>query len=202
MPPYDVKRERNDLYAPKNTTWAMVDVPPQRFLAVDGQGDPNTAPAYASAVAALYAVGYTVKFAARRQLDRDMVVAPLEGLWWSDDYAAFTARAKGCWRWTMLISQPDWVPDDLIEQAGRDALARKALPAISDVRLLALREGQCLQMLHVGSYDDEAPALAALHQQLTETGLTWAGKHHEIYLSDPRRTQPARLKTIIRQPVV
>lgn len=106
MAPYDPKRELKELYAPKNTTWALVDVPGQQFIAVDGSGDPNTAPAYARAVEALYSVAYTLKFAVKRGGGRDFVVGPLEGLWWADDWTAFTRRAKDAWHWTMLICQP------------------------------------------------------------------------------------------------
>jgi len=202
MPPtYDIKRELKQLYAPKNTTWSMADIPQQRFLAIDGQGDPNTSAEYAAAVEAVYAVAYAVKFAAKRELGRDFVVSPLEGLWWADKPEAFTAGAKSSWRWTMLICQPDWVPDDLIEQARTDALAKKRLPAIDNIRLLTLHEGPSLQLVHIGPYDDEAPKLGALHEHIDASGLVRTGKHHEIYLSDPRRTDPAKLKTILRQPV-
>lgn len=203
MPTYDVKRELKDLYAPKNTTWAFVDVPEQQFLAVDGRGNPNTAQAYADAVAALYAVAYTIKFASKRDGGRDFVVAPLEGLWWSDTPANFTThRAKDTWQWTMLISLPEWITKTAVEDARAAALAKKKLPAIAEVRHHTLHEGLCAQALHVGSYDDEGPLLAALHdewlpaQNHRETGL-----HHEIYLSDPRRTDPAKLRTVLRQPV-
>jgi len=203
MPAYDVKRELKDLYAPKNTTWALVDVPEQQFLAIDGRGNPNTAQAYADAVAALYAVAYTIKFAGKRAGGRDFVVAPLEGLWWSDTPANFTtSRAKDTWQWTMLISQPDWITKDLVEDAQAAALAKKKLPAIANLRHLILHEGQCAQALHIGSYDDEGPLLATLHDEwLPAQNLRETDEHHEIYLGDPRRTDPAKLRTVLRQPV-
>jgi len=202
-PAYDVKRELKALYAPKNTTWALVDVPEQKFLAIDGRGNPNTAPAYADAVAALYAVAYTLKFASKRDGGRDFVVAPLEGLWWSDTPANFTThRAKDTWQWTMLISLPDWITTAAVEDARATALAKKKQPAIADVRHHTLHEGLSAQALHVGSYDDEGPLLASLHDEwLPAQGLRETGVHHEIYLSDPRRTDPAKLKTVLRQPV-
>lgn len=200
--PYDVKRERKELYAPKNTTWAVVDVPEQQFIAIDGTGDPNTAPAYASAVEALYAVAYTLKFASKRTAGGDFVVAPLEGLWWADRPEAFTARAKDTWNWTMLICMPSWITKEMIEEAKQTALAKKELPAISQLRHLTLHEGISAQVLHVGSYDDEAPVLHELHHGwLDANGLRESGLHHEIYLSDPRRTAPEKLKTVLRQPV-
>jgi hypothetical protein len=202
MPAYDPKREHKELYAPKNTTWALIEVPGQQFIAIDGSGNPNTSAGYARAVEALYAVAYAVKSASRRGTGRDFVVAPLEGLWWSDMPEAFTAGAKDSWHWTMLISQPGWVTKDMIEEARQAALAKKKLPAISGIRYQTLHEGLCAQALHVGSYDAEAPMLAILHDDyLSAHDLQASGPHHEIYLGDPRKTDPSRLKTILRQPV-
>jgi DNA-binding PadR family transcriptional regulator len=202
MMTYDVKRELKHLYAPRNTTWALIDVPEQQFLAIDGTGNPNTAVEYATAVEALYAVAYTLKFATKEQGGRDFVVAPLEGLWWADDPAAFTARAKDAWHWTMLISQPDWITEAMIDAAKHTALNKKKLQAIDHVRHVALHEGQCAQALHVGPYDEEGPLLAELHEAyLAASRLDYAGLHHEVYLGDPRRADPAKLKTVLRQPV-
>ncbi|MEV0661255.1 GyrI-like domain-containing protein [Actinomadura luteofluorescens] len=201
MDRYDIKRELKQFYAPKNTDWALVDVPAQQFIAADGSGDPNTSADYSRAVEALYAVAYTIKFASKA-LDRDFVVGPLEGLWWSDDPEVFITREKDAWQWRMLISQPDWITGDLIEEAKQTALAKKGLPAIAEVHRETLKEGTCAQLLHVGPYDDEGPALARLHHEyLAANGLRMSGQHHEIYLGDHRRTEPAKWKTILRQPV-
>lgn len=200
--PYDVKRALRALYAPTNRDWESVTVPPQRFLAVDGIGDPNTAPAYPEAVEALYAVAYPVKFASKRA-GRDVVVGPLEGLWYAEDAAVFSARDKAAWSWTMLICVPDWVSDAEVEDAVTVArTAKKSLPALDRVHVERLDEGLCKQLLHVGSYDDETPALARLHGEvLPAEGLRERGRHHEVYLGDPRRTAPEKLKTVLRQPV-
>ncbi|XVS67932.1 GyrI-like domain-containing protein [Actinosynnema sp. CA-299493] len=198
---YDVKRELKQLYAPRNTDWALVDVPEQQFVAIDGRGDPNTSAAHADAVAALYSVAYTIKFASKRE-GRDLVVAPLEGLWWADDPEVFTARAKDSWHWRMLISQPGWISEEAIEAAKQVASAKKALPAIADVRREVLHEGVSAQVLHIGSYDDEGPVLARLHDEwLQANGLRMSGLHHEVYVGDPRKTEPAKLRTVLRQPV-
>ncbi|MFF0729737.1 GyrI-like domain-containing protein [Streptomyces sp. NPDC004134] len=205
---YDVKRALRPFYAPRNTDWELVDVPAQRFLAVDGAGDPNTTADYARAVEALYAVAYTVKFASKRTLGRDFVVGPLEGLWWADRPEAFVARDKGAWQWRMLISLPEWITDGFVgeaKEAKRAALAKKgapAPPALPLLRVESLREGTSAQLLHVGPYDDEGPALARLHDEyLAANGLRMTGHHHEVYLSDPRRARPEKLKTVLRQPV-
>ncbi|SFW87680.1 GyrI-like domain-containing protein [Amycolatopsis australiensis] len=197
--PYDVKKDLKQLYAPKNTDWALVDVPEQRFLAIDGRGDPNTAVSHRSAVEALYAFAYTIKMAAKGR-GEDFVVGPLEGLWWAEDYAAFTVRAKDSWQWTMLISLPGWIGADAVEEARESVRRKKKIDA--PVRFLTLGEGRCAQALHVGSYDDEGPLLARLHGEFLEHhGLEPAGLHHEVYLGDPRRVEPAKLRTVLRQPV-
>jgi len=197
--PYDVKKDLKQLYAPKNTDWALLDVPEQRFLALDGRGNPNTAESYKKAVEALYTFAYTIKMAAK-QRGEDFVVGPLEGLWWAADYAAFTVRAKDSWQWTMLIAQPSWIGEDAVEDARETVRRKKKLEA--PVRLEKLHEGRCAQALHVGSYDDEGPLLARLHDEyLAEQGLEPTGLHHEVYLGDPRRVEPARLRTVLRQPV-
>ncbi|SDD50361.1 GyrI-like domain-containing protein [Actinokineospora iranica] len=202
MEKYDVKKAHKALYSPSAKEFTVVDVPEFRHIAVDGRGDPNTAPAYAHAVEALYGVAYTLKFASKRTMDRDFVVGPLEGLWRADDPAVFATRRKEAWEWTMMISQPAWVTDGMV-QAAVDAVSKKKdLPALGDVRPLTLVEGRCVQILHIGSYDDETPTLDRLHNRcLPDNGLTFNGDHHEIYLSDARRTAPAKLRTILRQPV-
>ena len=194
----DVRRERPDLYRPKPGEFTEVVVPPLRYLAADGHGDPNTASAYRSAVAALYGTAYAVRAALKARTGDALVVGPLEGLWSSPDPSAFAGGRKGDWDWTMLIPLPDPVADEDIEQ-GLAAAARKQL---SPVQVLTLDEGRCLQTLHLGSYDDEAPTLARLHREVMPArGLTFNGRHHEIYLGDPRRVAPEKLRTILRQPV-
>lgn len=202
MDKYDIKVARRDLYSPGAKDFSIVDVPALRYLAVDGSGDPNTSDEYAAAVEALYTVAYTAKAHSRTVLGRDFVVAPLEGLWWADDMTAFIRRDKSAWHWTMLIALPDWITDEIVAAARTSARARKDLAAIDAVAVRTLKEGRSVQILHVGSYDDEGPTLERLHgTYLPENGLVPNGHHHEIYLSDPRRTQPAKLKTVLRQPV-
>lgn len=192
-----------DAYRARRDRFRIVEVPDLRYLMIDGHGDPNTAPAYAEAVEALYPVAYGLKFASKRELGRDYVVMPLEGLWWAEDMDSFTvARDKSRWDWTLMIMTPDWIEQDLFEAAVRRAGAKGRLTRLADIRLESLSEGACVQTLHVGPYDDEAAALAGMHDEfLPGHGLRPAGKHHEIYLSDPRRVAPEKLRTILRQPV-
>lgn len=191
-----------DSYRARRGELRVLDVPPLTYLMVDGHGDPNTAQEYADALAALYPLAYTLKFTSKRELDRDYVVPPLEALWWAEDMAAFTsARDKSRWSWTAMLLVPDWIADRYDD--ARAQVARKGAPAALDrVRIEELHEGRCVQTLHVGSYDDEAPVLAEMHEELIPAaGLRMTGRHHEIYLSDPRRVAPERLRTILRQPV-
>lgn len=199
----DLKKELDGYRALPGQFWVL-EVAPLQYLMVDGHGDPNTAAEYADALAALYPVAYALKFASKQQLGRDYVVPPLEALWWADDMEVFTsARDKSRWDWTVMLLVPNWVPSSMVE-AAIDSVAKKKQPVSLDkLRLETLDEGRCVQTLHLGSYDDEAEILAAMHGEfIPQAGLELAGKHHEIYLSDPRRVQPAKLRTILRQPVV
>jgi hypothetical protein len=201
MQKYDVKKEHAALYSPSATTFSDVVVPPLNYLAVDGEGDPNTAPAYAAAIEALFSTSYTIKFASKAH-GRDFVVGPLEALWTADDTDAFVSRDKDSWRWTALINQPEWITADDVTAALSTVAAKKPNPALTLTRLITLDEGRSIQILHVGSYDDEGPTLARLHDEyLPQNGLTFNGLHHEVYLSDARRTAPQKLKTVLRQPV-
>jgi hypothetical protein len=198
---YDVKRVHRELYAPSARDFAVVEVPPMQYLAVDGHGDPNSAQEYADAVAALYGLAYALKFRSKRELGRDLVVAPLEGLWRADDPEAFVTRDKGAWSWTMLIAQPDWIDEEHVA-AGIAADTKAPRSALDRLRLQRLHEGTSAQILHIGSYDAEGPTLERLHHEwMPEHGLTFNADHHEIYLSDARRTPPEKLRTVLRQPV-
>lgn len=201
MDTYDIKRERKDLYAPTQREFVVVDVPELAFLMVDGEGDPNTAAAYREAIEAVYTTSYAVRAVAKTRLGRVHTVGPLEGLWSADDMSVFRTRDKQAWRWTMMIWQPDWITTDLMDEAVASA-TRKQLPALGLVRFERYAEGRSVQILHVGSYDDEGPTLERLHEEfLPANQLTPTGRHHEIYLSDARKTEPAKLRTILRQPV-
>lgn len=201
MEKVDLKSERRDLYAPPRGKFVEVDVPPMRFLAVEGAGSPVTSPQYTAAVEALFTASFAAKFASRPAHDRDYVVMPLEGLWWADDMQTFHTRDKDAWSWRAMIRQPDWLTD--AELADAIAAARsKGADREGRLRVEELAEGRCVQTLHVGSYDDEGPTLADLHDDfLPSHGLRETGLHHEIYLSDARRVAPEKLRTILRQPV-
>jgi hypothetical protein len=202
MDKHDFKKEWAPLYAPKNTDWELIEVPAMNFLMVDGKGDPNTATDYSDAVAALHGVAYTVKFMSKKGLGKDYGVAPLEGLWTASDPAVFENAQKKEYQWTMMIMQPGWITETMVSEAVAATAGKKELPALSKVRFERYKEGRSLQLLHVGSYGDEAPKLKYLHAEfMPQHQLTFNGLHHEIYLNDPRKIAPSKLKTILRQPV-
>ncbi|WP_114906444.1 GyrI-like domain-containing protein [Ornithinimicrobium murale] len=199
----DVKKEL-DSYRARSGEFRVLDMPPLRYLMVDGHGDPNTAPSFTAALESLYPVAYAAKFASRRELGQDYVVPPLEGLWWAEDMDAFTAaRDKSRWDWTMMLLVPDWVPAELVAPAVQQVGAKTTRPArLDEVRLGTLTERRCVQTLHVGAFDDKAAVLERMHHEfIPAQGLTMTGTHHEIYLSDARRVVPDKRRTILRQPV-
>ncbi|MDO8905868.1 GyrI-like domain-containing protein [Hydrogenophaga sp.] len=201
MAQIDLKKDLKDLYQASSNAVVQVDVPELKFLMIDGQGDPNTAPAYAEAVQALFAVSYAAKFMVKKgPMALDYAVMPLEGLWWADDMAAFTAGDKAKWEWTMMIVQPAFVPDEMIHEAIGDVLRKKKLPGVDQLRLEHFSEGRCAQILHVGPFSEEGPAIERLHAFIGAKS-SLRGKHHEIYLSDVRRGDPKKWKTILRQPM-
>jgi len=201
MDKIDFKKKLSMLYSAPTNSFATVDVPPLQFVKLDGKGDPNSEPSYRRAVEWLYSMSYAMKFATKTKSGKDYVVPPLEGLWWADNPADFVNRRKHLWQWSMMIMVPDFVDRHLYDTAVAKARNKLGDPPES-LRLEPLNEGRSLQTLHIGSYDDEGPILAKLHDEVMPAqGLTFAGPHHEIYLSDPRKTPPEKLKTILRQPV-
>ncbi|WP_031469881.1 GyrI-like domain-containing protein [Sciscionella sediminilitoris] len=196
-------KKQLDCYRAARDRFRVLEVPPLRYLMIDGHGDPNTSGQFAEAVSALYPVAYKLKFASKQELGRDYVVMPLEGRWWAEDMASFTAaRDKSRWQWTLMIMVPDWIGEDLFEAVVAKAAAGGAPAALDRVRLERLAEGTCVQTLHLGPFDEEAAVLQRMHREfIPAQGLRMTGEHHEIYLSDFRRVAPEKLRTILRQPV-
>jgi hypothetical protein len=201
MSKIDFKKELKHLYQPLAKEFVVVDVPPMNFLMIDGHGDPNTAQEYQEAIEALYAVAYSLKFTSKKEKGLDYVVPPMEGLWWMENMAEFTTADKSAWDWTMMIMQPGWVTQDLFEKALEQVEKKKDLPALPKLRQETYHEGLSVQILYIGPYDAEAPTIARMHAFAAENGYQLAGKHHEIYLGDPRKVAPEKLKTVLRQPV-
>lgn len=201
MDKLDFKKQFKELYGAKVKP-AIIDVPAMNFAMVDGEGDPNSAPAFHQAIEALYAISYTLKFELKKSGEYpDWTVAPLEGLWWVGGEDAFDFNIRDNWKWTMMIMQPEFVTKAIFREALEEAKKKKELPALWNMNLEKWKEGKAAQILHVGPYSAEQPTITTLHEFIIGQGYLKTGKHHEIYLGDPRKTAPEKLKTILRQPV-
>lgn len=195
------KKELKYLYQPSSKEVVIVDVPPMNFLMVDGEGDPNTSQAFSDAIAALFAVSYTVKFMIKKSVMAiDYSVMPLEGLWWADDMSKFSPEDKSIWKWTVMIMQPLFVTRELVDRAIADVKKKKNLITISKVRFEGFEEGKSAQIMHIGPFSKEGPTIERVHEFIETIGKR-RGKHHEIYLSDIRKAAPSKWKTIVRQPL-
>jgi hypothetical protein len=204
MQTLDLKKSLKYLYAPSAKEVEVVDVPSLNYLMIDGEGNPNTSPDYPLAVEALYSMAYGIRGICKDAGDV-FTVMPLEGLWEFQGEVAqdfnLTEADKDRFIWTLMILQPETVTVEIVAQARENAVRKKPKPALLEkVRFESYHEGEAVQIMHIGSYDAEGPNVARLHQHIEANGWQLGGKHHEIYLSDPRKTAPEKLKTIIRQP--
>jgi hypothetical protein len=197
----DLKKELKELYVPSSKEVSIVRVPKMNFLMIDGIGDPNTSKAYSDSIETLYSVSYSIKFILKKEKEIDYVVMPLEGLWWAEDMGQFSTKNKDKWKWTSMIMQPDFVDKKVFEMAFEQVKIKKNLLMLSKIRFQSFSEGLSVQIMHIGPYSAEIPTIEKLHKFVKESGHNLRGKHHEIYLSDPRKTAPERIKTIIRQPI-
>jgi hypothetical protein len=198
----DFKKQIETYNAPRGR-FEIVKVPAMQFLMIDGHGDPNTSKAYADALTTIYPVSYKLKFLSKNDLGRDYTVMPLEALWWSDDMDSFTAaRDKSRWDWTVMIMTPEWITAEHFDTARNTVQRNGSAPDLDKIRLETFEESLAVQTLHIGPYDNEGSVLDAMHNDfIPAQSLHMTGKHHEVYLSDSRRTAPEKLKTILRQPV-
>ncbi len=202
MKKLDWRKELKHLYQPSAREVAQVDVPPMNYLAIDGKGDPNTSQEFADAITALFSVAYTLKFMVKKSaLAIDYGVMPLEGLWWADDMSKFTAEDKSNWLWAAMIAQPPFVTQAMVDSAIAEVKKKKNPAAISRMHFESFDEGKCAQIMHIGPFSEEGPNIARVHQFIEDCGFKLYGKHHEIYLSDIRKADPSRWKTVIRQPM-
>lgn len=200
MSKIDFKKELKHLYRPSAKKEVDVDVPEMHFLMIDGLGEPGSE-SFGEAIEALYSVSYTLKFMIKKgETAIDYGVLPLEGLWWADDMADFVANNKANWKWTLMIMQPSYITEALVDEAIVQVRTKKKLVAVDKLRFEAFTEGPCAQTMHIGPFSEEGPTVERVHRFIESNGNQLAGKHHEIYLSDFRRARPENLKTIIRQP--
>ncbi len=201
MEKVDYKKVFKELYKPSAKKPSIADVPEMNFLMVDGKGDPNTAQEYVDAMGALYPVAYTLKFKLKKEKILDYTVMPLEGLWWIEGEGTFYESNKGDWSWTSMIMKPSVVTPEDVAEAIEEVREKRNPPALSKLRFEAYHEGLSVQIMHIGPWAEEAPTIERMHKFAEEQGYSLRGKHHEIYLSDPRRTAPDKLKTVVRQPI-
>jgi hypothetical protein len=198
----DTMKEFKELYRPSSKKVVVVDVPDFNFIMIDGTGDPNTSQDYKDAIEALFNVSFTLKFMVKKgKQPVDYSVLPLEGLWWADDSNVFMSGKKDQWKWTAMIMQPKFVTTELFKEAVEQVKKKKNPAALSKLRFECFIEGLSAQILHIGPYSAEKPTVEKIHNFVKENGYEFNGKHHEIYLSNPARAAPEKLKTIVRQPI-
>jgi hypothetical protein len=209
--PIDFKKTQKALYAP-STKPGIVDVPEMTYIAVDGHGDPNTSAQYKAAMEALYSLSYTIKMCYKSgnapEDFYEYVVPPLEGFWTVGDNAFLGDGAisdKSQFAWTSCIRQPEFVTQSVFEWAKDTVAKKKPAVDLSGAYLRTFTEGLCAQIMHIGSYDTESATIQALTAYIRESGcktdINDIRRHHEIYLGDPRKTSPDKLKTVIRYPI-
>ena len=201
MKKMDLKKDLKDLYSPSPKDAELVRVPRFNYIMIDGSGDPNTSQEFQEAVQALYAAAYTLKFMIKKEKKVDYPVMALEGLWWADDMEVFMTGKRTDWKWTLMILQPKVVTKALFKKAVKAAIQKKGLAALEKLRLESMDEGLSVQIMHFGTYAEEGPTIQRLHAFARERFFELKGKHHEIYLSDPRKVSAEKRKTVIRQPV-
>jgi hypothetical protein len=202
MDKIDYKKELKYLYGGKVGENVKVNVPSMKYLMIDGKGNPNTAKEFTEAVEALYPVAYTIKFMSKLSLGKDYGVMPLEGLFWTKDMSNFDATDKDNWLWTLMIMQPEIITDEMFAKAIEQVKNKKNPPALVGLRFEEFTEGRAAQVMYVGPYSNESTTIQKLHEFIAKDDGKLNGtvkKHHEIYLSDMRRTAPEKLKTVIRQ---
>jgi hypothetical protein len=202
MKTIDLKKNLKEILSPSLLEAEIVKVPKFNYLMIDGVGDPNSSGEFSDAVQALYAAAYTLKFMIKKEKQVDYPVMALEGLWWADDVKVFLTSSKEEWKWTVMILQPPNVTMGIFKKGIKTAYEKKGLAALTRIRLESFEEGLSVQIMHKGPYAEEGPTIQKLHAFAADRHLALRGKHHEIYLGDPRKAKPEKLKTIIRQPVV
>ena len=199
----DFKKDYKALFSPSAKEPEIIEVPAFKYIMIDGEGNPNTSTDFQDKVQVLYGLSYTIKFMLKQDKEHpfDYAVAPLSGLWHADDLFAFAEERKDEWQWTLMIMQPDPVTAEVFQLAKEKLIQKKNPPFVNEAYLKIFEEGLCAQIMHFGPYDKEGPTIAKLHAFFQEKGYTFNGRHHEIYLGDPRKSKPEKLKTIIRQPI-
>lgn len=202
MEKFDWRKEFKQYYLPTPNVVSIITIPRMNYIMIDGEGDPNTSKRHQDCYQALYSIAYTIKFDLKKAGREEYSVFPPEGLWYSDDPNVFieTPEDKSAWRWTIMIAQPNFVTREDFIFAKETALEKKGFPLISDVRFESMDEGEVAQMMHIGPFSTEGPSIQKIHDYIAHNQWSLRGRHHEIYLSDPRKGSQDKMKTVIRQP--
>jgi hypothetical protein len=195
----DLRKTLSPFYSPLAGEVELVKIPSMKFIMVDGEGAPATEK-FQQKIGILYNLVYTMKFRSKRLLKKDYNVMALEGLWWIEG-KRFDLAKREDWSWTLMIVVPDFVTDKMFSEAKDEIRRKKNPPGLAEARLELFDEGECVQIMHVGPYSTEPESIAKLEAFRKEHGFKMVGKHHEIYLGDPRRAAPSKLRTVIRHPV-
>lgn len=203
MQKLDLKKDLKHLYDPSPKKPVIIEVPKMNFLMLDGEGDPNTSQMFQDAIQTLFPLSYTLKFKVKKELEIDYPVMALEGLWWGTPkgLTKFTSDDKANWFWTLMMMQPDIITEDMVKDSIETVRKKKDPPLLNEVRFESFEEGLVVQQMHIGPFDDEWKTVEPMHVWVEEQGYKLVNKHHEIYLSDMRRTPPEKLKTVLRHPI-
>jgi hypothetical protein len=196
----DIKTELKHLYKPSDKYPAIVNVPAFNYLMFDGFGDPNLSKLFQSGVETLFSLSYTLKFMVREEYVIDYGVMPLEGLWWMENDQVFDVNKRDAWKWTIMIMQPEYIDAKILQEGIQKVRKKKPSECLNKIRFSEYNEGIAMQLMHIGPFTEEGPNIERIHTAIEKSGGIRTGKHHEIYLSDFRKTAPDKLKTILRQP--
>ena len=198
----DLSKELKAVYRASSKVPALITVPRLKYLMIDGAGYPETSPDFHPAMEALFSIAYTIKFMFKKGPQQlDFKIMPLEGIWWMKDDAQWDMKRPDDWRWRLASAVPDFVDAAALREAKKQIKKKKDLPSADKLRLKSWKEGDAVQMMHIGPYDKEQAAIDSILAFTADNGYAVNGRHHEIYFSDPRRVAPEKLKTIIRFPV-
>ena len=195
----ELRKTLKEFYNPPTNEPMLVKLPPMKYVMVDGRGEPG-GESFTRAMSVLYSVAYTMKFRAKKLLKKDYDMMAPEGLWWMKG-DKFDTNQRDKWLWTLMIVVPDFVNDKLFKESVEEVRKKKNPPGLDLARLETFNEGTSVQIMHIGPYSSEPESIAKLDDYAKERGYKLAGKHHEIYLGDPRRAAPSKLRTIVRHPV-
>jgi hypothetical protein len=206
MEKLDLRKQYKHLYKPRHNKVSVVDVPALKFVCLDGAIEPGkspgTSPSFKAATETMYAISYTLKFMSKQREENpiDYAVMALEALWWIED-GEFDITNPSNWLWTTMIMQPDHITDEMFQAGVEQVRKKKPHLVLNQLRFETFHEGLSMQIMHIGPYANEPATLKKMDTFARDSGYIACGKHHEIYLGDPRRTKPENLKTVLRHPV-